>query len=70
MLFTRILTALILIPVVVALVLFTSTTVVAIATAVITVLALREYFALGEAIGHRPYRLWTNLCVSLNPLLS
>jgi phosphatidate cytidylyltransferase len=62
MLSKRILTALILIPLVVAIVLFTSTTVVAVATALITILALREYFALGEAIGHRPYRLWTIFC--------
>jgi phosphatidate cytidylyltransferase len=62
---TRILTALILIPVVVALVLFTSTTAVAVATALVTILALREYFALGEAIGHRAYRLWTIFCALL-----
>jgi phosphatidate cytidylyltransferase len=59
---TRVLTALVLIPVVVAVVLFTPTYVVALATALITVLALREYFALGEAIGHRAYRLWTIFC--------
>jgi phosphatidate cytidylyltransferase len=58
----RVATALVLIPVVVGLVLFTPTWVVAIATAVITVLALWEYFALGEAIGHRAYRVWTILC--------
>ena len=59
---TRVLTALVLIPVVVGLVLFTPTWAVAIATAVITVLALWEYFALGDAIGHRAYRLWTVFC--------
>jgi phosphatidate cytidylyltransferase len=58
----RVATALVLIPVVVGLVLFTPTWVVAIATAVITVLALWEYFALGEAIGHRAYRLLTVGC--------
>jgi phosphatidate cytidylyltransferase len=58
----RVLTALVLIPVVVGIVLFTPTWVVAVATAVITVLALWEYFALGEAIGHRAYRVWTTLC--------
>jgi phosphatidate cytidylyltransferase len=62
---TRVLTALVLIPVVVAIVLFTSTTVVAVATSAITVLALWEYFALGEAIGHRAYRLWTIFCALL-----
>lgn len=58
----RVATALVLIPVVVGLVLFTPTWVVAIATAIITVLALWEYFALGDAIGHRAYRLWTIFC--------
>ena len=58
----RVATALVLIPVVVGLVLFTPTWAVAAATAVITVLALWEYFALGEAIGHRAYRVWTLLC--------
>ena len=59
---TRVLTAVVLMPVVVALVLFAPTWGVAVATAVITVLALWEYFALGEAIGHRAYRLWTIFC--------
>jgi phosphatidate cytidylyltransferase len=57
----RVLTALVLIPVVVFIVLCTPTVVVAIATAIITILALWEYFSLGEAIGHRAYRLWTTL---------
>lgn len=65
----RVATAAILIPVVVALVLFTPTSVVAIATTIITILALREYFALGDAIGHRAYRLWTIFCASLLILL-
>jgi phosphatidate cytidylyltransferase len=58
----RVLTALVLIPIVVGIVLFTTTTFVAMATAVISVLALWEYFALGDAIGHRAYRLWTTFC--------
>jgi len=58
----RVLTALVLIPVVVGIVLYTSTTVVAIATALVTILALWEYFALGEAIGHRAYSHWTSFC--------
>ena len=61
----RVATALVLIPIVVAIVLFTNTAVVAIATAIITVLALWEYFALGDAIGHRAYRLWTTFCALL-----
>jgi phosphatidate cytidylyltransferase len=58
----RVATAAVLIPFVIAIVLFTPTSVVAIATAAITILALREYFALGDAIGHRAYRLWTIFC--------
>ncbi len=58
----RVATAAVLIPFVIAIVLFTPTYVVAIATAAITILALREYFALGDAIGHRAYRLWTIVC--------
>jgi phosphatidate cytidylyltransferase len=59
---TRVLTALVLIPIVIAIVLFTPTWTVALATAVITVLALHEFFALGDAIGHRAYYLWTIFC--------
>jgi phosphatidate cytidylyltransferase len=59
---TRVLTALALMPIAIAIVLFTPTWAVAIAVALFTVLALWEYFALGEAIGHRSYRLWTILC--------
>jgi phosphatidate cytidylyltransferase len=59
---TRVLTALVLIPIVLVVVLLTPTYVVAVALALITVLALREYFALGEAIGHRAYRCWTIFC--------
>jgi len=59
---TRVLTALVLIPIVIGIVLFTPTYVVALATVLITIQALREYFALGDAIGHRAYRLWTIFC--------
>ena len=62
---TRVLTALVLMPAVIAIVLFTPTWAVAIAVAVLTVLALWEYFALGDAIGHRAYRLWTIFCALL-----
>lgn len=61
----RVATALVLIPIVVAIVLFTNTAVVAMATSIITVLALWEYFALGDAIGHRAYRRWTIFCALL-----
>jgi phosphatidate cytidylyltransferase len=49
-------------PVAIAIVLFAPTWGVAIAVAVLTVMALWEYFALGEAIGHRAYRFWTIFC--------
>jgi phosphatidate cytidylyltransferase len=62
---TRVLTALVLIPIVLGVVLFTPTYVVAVALAVITLQALREYFQLGDAIGHRAYRLWTGFCALL-----
>jgi len=55
-------TAAVLVPVAVGLVLWGSTAIVALATALITLLALFEYFALGEAIGHRAYRFWTGTC--------
>lgn len=58
----RVATAAVLIPVVVALVLFAPTSVIALALALITLLALFEYFALGAAIGHRAYRFWTASC--------
>ena len=58
----RILTAAVLIPLVVALVLRGSTAVVTLAMALVTLLALFEYFSLGEAIGHRAYRFWTATC--------
>ena len=58
----RVLTALVLIPVVVAMVLWASLPWVAMAFALVILLALFEYFALGEKIGHRGYRLWTSVC--------
>lgn len=59
---TRVLTALVLMPLAIAIVLLTPTWSVAIVVALFTVLALWEYFALGEAIGHRAYRIWTVFC--------
>lgn len=38
---------------------------VALAVGLVTLLALFEYFALGEAIGHRAYRFWTATCALL-----
>jgi phosphatidate cytidylyltransferase len=61
----RVATAVVLIPCVVALVLGAPTAVVAVAVALVTLLAMFEYFSLGEAIGHRAFRLWTAACALL-----
>jgi phosphatidate cytidylyltransferase len=61
----RVATAVVLIPIVVGLVLWGSTALVALTLALIIVLALFEYFALGDAIGHRAYRFWTATCALL-----
>ena len=55
----RVATAVVMVPVTVGVVLWGSTAIVAIAIALVTLLALFEYFALGEAIGHRAYPFWT-----------
>jgi phosphatidate cytidylyltransferase len=61
----RVATAVVLVPLVVGLVLWGSTALVSLAIALVTLLALFEYFALGEAIGHRAYRFWTAFCALL-----
>jgi phosphatidate cytidylyltransferase len=61
----RVATAAVLIPFAVGLVLWGSTALLAVAVALVTMLALFEYFALGEAIGHRAYRFWTASCALL-----
>jgi phosphatidate cytidylyltransferase len=61
----RVATAVILIPVVVGLVLAAPPSWLAMVLALIVLLALFEYFALGEAIGHRAYRFWTAGCACL-----
>src|SRR5262245_66352442 len=61
----RVATAVVLIPAVVALVLRTQTAWVALAVAGLTLMALFEFFALGDAIGHRAYRFWTATCACL-----
>ena len=61
----RVATAVVLIPFVVGLVLYASTAVVAVALAAVIALAMIEYFALGDAIGHRAYRVWTLICAGL-----
>lgn len=61
----RVATAIVLIPGVVALVLGASTSWVALALAAVMLLALFEFFALGDAIGHRAYRFWTATCACM-----
>ena len=61
----RVATAVVLIPFVVGLVLYGSRGWVAVALAAIIALAMIEYFALGNAIGHRAYRVWTLICALL-----
>ncbi len=58
----RVATAAVLIPCVVGLVLWGSTGLMAVGLALVILLALFEYFALGDAIGHRAYRFWTATC--------
>src|SRR5262249_50212519 len=61
----RIATAAVLIPVVVGLLLWGSTRVVALGATPVMLLALWEYFGLGEAIGHPAYKFWTATCAVL-----
>jgi phosphatidate cytidylyltransferase len=58
----RILTAAVLIPAVIAAVWWGSTGLVAALVGLVLLLALLEFFALGERVGLRGYRLWTSLC--------
>jgi phosphatidate cytidylyltransferase len=58
----RVATAVVLIPCVVGLVVWGSTAVLAVGLAFVMLLALFEYFVLGDAIGHRAYRFWTATC--------
>jgi len=58
----RIFTASVLIPVVVAAVWFAPTSVVSVLAAMVILLALLEFFALGEHAGLRGYRIWTGFC--------
>ena len=58
----RVATGAVLIPIVVAIVVWTATAWVALIVALVTLLALFEYFSLGDAIGHRAYRFWTATC--------
>ena len=61
----RVATAVVLIPAVVGLVLAARTAWVAVALSGVMLLALFEYYALGDAIGHRAYKVWTAFCACL-----
>ena len=60
----RIFTALVLIPIVVALVWWGPAWVLAAVAALIAILALLEFFDLGESIAMRPFRKWTIVCTA------
>ena len=59
---TRVLTAIVLIPIVVVAVWWGPTWLIALLVAGVTLLALREFFDLGEKVGMSGYRLWTMFC--------
>jgi phosphatidate cytidylyltransferase len=61
----RVATAAVLIPLVVGLIVATPTRWVSVALALVILLAMLEFFALGDAIGHRAYRFWTITCAML-----
>lgn len=58
----RVLTAAVLIPIVVALIWWAPLLAVAAAGTVVLLLAMHEFFALGDRMGLRAYRSWTMLC--------
>jgi phosphatidate cytidylyltransferase len=58
----RVLTAAVLIPAVVAMVWWAHTSVVTVASTMVALLALLEFFAIGEHAGLRGYRVWTGFC--------
>jgi phosphatidate cytidylyltransferase len=58
----RVLTAAVLIPAVIAVVLWGSTGLVAALAGLVLLLALLEFFALGERVGLHGYRFWTCVC--------
>lgn len=60
----RIFTAVVLIPIVVALVWWGPAWVLAAVAAMIAILALVEFFDLGERMGMRPFRKWTIVCAA------
>jgi len=62
---TRILTAAILIPVVIGLIWWGAPALIAAVGAIVVVLALLEFFSLGERVGLKGYRFWTCICAVL-----
>ena len=62
---TRIVTAAILIPVVIALVWWGAPLLVAALASIVIVLAIVEFFAMSERVGLNGYRFWTCLCATL-----
>ena len=61
----RVATAVVLIPFVVGLVVAAPTSWLAVAVTLVVLLSMFEFFALGDAIGHRAYRFWTASCAVL-----
>jgi phosphatidate cytidylyltransferase len=61
----RIVTAAVLIPIVVALVWWSPPPLLATLAAVVTILALLEFLALGDRVGMRGYKKWTYVCTAL-----
>jgi phosphatidate cytidylyltransferase len=62
MTFKRVLTAAVLIPAVVATVWYAHTSVVTVVATMVALLALLEFFSLGDHAGLRGYRVWTGFC--------
>jgi phosphatidate cytidylyltransferase len=60
----RIITGIVLIAIVVALVIWAPTWAVAIVAAAVALLAMIEFFALGERLGLRAFRVWTLICAA------
>ena len=61
----RVATAAVLIPFVVLLDFKAPTGLLSVVLAIVILLAMWEFFALGESIGHRAYRTWTAICAIL-----
>lgn len=59
---SRVLTAAVLIPAVVAIVWFAPTLIVSVAAALVMMLTLFEFFVIADQTGLRGYRIWTGLC--------